>query len=889
MCRSRSNAHRRRAAGMLAGCALAWSLGVIHPAGSAPPRADDDPVIAYLERHNLTELVITRLEARFEEALGDERIPLAERLAVLYGRMLDETDDDAERAEWERRSREMLNHVPKANTETLRLTINKASYLRAERLAELHRLRRATESERAVAVRLMGEVAVAMSESFESYRGELKRVETTDYSRQNVDLSAIDARLRELEASSLQCAYYGGWARYYQAWLTGSTVGVDEALRLFGYLLQFEGAIPQPEEIPAATLGFEHAARAAIGIALCHAQAGRPQVGLDWLELVESASTESPRVRSLLPGYRLVVLFAARQYETIEASIAAWRAEGALTTTLVRLYAVLALEQSQVTGDPQARRLGELAVNLLAEMGELRQVIEIADVFRLDTLGGDSFILSYVPAIKAYETAREAHQSEEPTTDPKIIALYVEAEKKLMATAQRRDASAWPEAARHARLLVAWSQFFQFRLDQAATLFEEVSQQLTGDDSESAMWMSVVCRERLAGAGDSPGASAKLQRALDAFLARFPSSSRAGRVRFRQATANSDAPTLDSVEELLAIPPGSDVYPSARNEAERQLFLLFRDAPANRRIQMAERYLVVALPLLQADERRAFIGGGEAEARDRYLLRARRVLDVLLTRGVARVSEAREILDRLETARAAGLLSLAEVADELDYRRFQAQILSGGFDEAAQWCEELWASDPGSSFARSASRALYSYAVQDWQTFGEDPRLEQTLRRVVLHGRRALHAAGDPPSPSEPANAAIMINVADAALTLDLTISGGDAAMRQLAESWFGTLLDAQPRHFRVLRGSALIAERRGELDDAIAQWRTAMTGSSEASAEWFEAKYNFLRLLHETEPARARDVMSQHILLHPDYGPTPWGDRLRVLHERMKEVGGGG
>lgn len=881
---------RSRVPRPLAGLALFCTLllSAFSSRASAPPSGDNDPVIDYLQRHNFTDLVIARLEARFEEALGDDRIPLAGRLAVLYGRMLDETDDDAQRAEWERRSRDMLDHVPRANTQVLRMTINKASYLRAERLAELQRIRRATEVERATAVRLMGEVATAMTGNFTTFRDRIRKVEATDFSRQDIDAGAVEAQLMDLDSMARQAAYYGAWAKYYQAWLTGSTTGLDQAMMMFAYLLQSEDVLPQPEDVSEAMLTSELSARAAIGIALCQAQAGRPQVGLAWMDAVRAAGPKSERLQSILRGYRLVLLFAARQWAEVEESIAEWRAESTLTTTLVRLYAVLALEQSQATGDPEARHLGEQAVNLLAEMGELRQVIEIADVFRFDTLGGDSFILAYVPAIKAYEAAREAHGSEEPATDTNLIARYAKAEKQLADTAARRDAGKWPQAARHALLLAAWAQYFQNQLGLAAAHFEQISLQLTGDESEGAMWMCIVCRERLASASDDARAAANLQKALSAFLDRFPSSSRAGRVRFRLATARTASPMLSTVDELLAIPPSSDTYAAARNEAERLLYLLFREAPADQRIQSAARYLGVALPLLDSDERRAFLGGGDTTARDQYLLRARRVLDVLLTRGVARINDARRILDRLETARAAGLLDLKEVSGELDYRRFQAQILSGGFDEAAKWCDELWKTDPQSAFAQSASRALYAYAVQDWQTFTDDARLEETLRRVVLHGRRALRSAGDPPSPAESANAAIMLNVADAALTLDTMTKGGNAALRPLAEAWFAILLEAQPRDFRVLRGAGLIAERQGNADEALSHWRLAMNGSPETTAAWFEAKYHFIRLLNNSEPQRAREVMDQHLLLHPDYGPAPWGDQLRALHEQMKKAGGG-
>ena len=60
------------------------------------------------------------------------------------------------------------------------------------------------------------------------------------------------------------------------------------------------------------------------------------------------------------------------------------------------------------------------------------------------------------------------------------------------------------------------------------------------------------------------------------------------------------------------------------------------------------------------------------------------------------------------------------------------------------------------------------------------------------------------------------------------------------------------------------------------------MAGSAGGSDAWFEARYELIRLLAETDADRARLVMRQHKALNPSYGPEPWGVKLRVLDLRL-------
>jgi hypothetical protein len=95
-------------------------------------------------------------------------------------------------------------------------------------------------------------------------------------------------------------------------------------------------------------------------------------------------------------------------------------------------------------------------------------------------------------------------------------------------------------------------------------------------------------------------------------------------------------------------------------------------------------------------------------------------------------------------------------------------------------------------------------------------------------------------------------------------------------------LLAFRPRNAAFLRACADLAESFGENEKALGWWRRLVAGLDASRDEWFEARFRVVRLLEASDPDRAREVLVQHRQLHPDYGPDPWGARLRHLHARL-------
>src|SRR5262245_34650968 len=101
----------------------------------------DDEVGAYLDQHGLKQLLAVHLEQQLEIAPPDQRTELIERLVDLYADLLEAATDPAQEVNLEERSRKLLAQAASGGADRLRLTLLRAKYRTAEKVAENHRLR----------------------------------------------------------------------------------------------------------------------------------------------------------------------------------------------------------------------------------------------------------------------------------------------------------------------------------------------------------------------------------------------------------------------------------------------------------------------------------------------------------------------------------------------------------------------------------------------------------------------------------------------------------------------------------------------------------------------------------------------------------------------------
>ncbi len=880
------------------GAVIATPPKTIAQSVSSSGDLDAEPVEDYLESHGLQSLMVTYLEEELHRALGVERIPIAEQLATMYGRLFDDAATSTERDEWTQKSLDLVKAVPEVDTPELRLSLAKAKYLRAESIAERYRLHAADHAEMLTARRMMTEASATFENEFRSYQGLLRRIEGSSIRPGDQQQAKETAdQLKELDRLASQSAYYAAWSNYYAGWLKDSNDDLNEALHMFGWVLEGSPIQPAVEAMPRTLLNHEHVARAALGTALALSALDRSTSALKWLDALEEPQTH-PGVKAQLTAYRLWIYFEEAEHQLssrhpvdwqrIESFIEHTHANDEMTPVVARLLAVLSLQiASQNPRAETARSLAGDAIGYLSVLNQLAVVLEIAEEFDLEVLGKNSFSISYVLALQAYDRARSTHGSDTPTQDRALVNAYKEAINQLVKASSRRDANKHKSAASNARFLAAWAHYFSSDFAQAAKVFLAVAPLLERPQQETAGWMRIVCLDRLTKIETSDTSREHLQAALQSFLEEFPSSQRSGRVRYQLVLLDKDGePTLEKIETLLQIPVSSDAYSFAQRAAEQMLYSLVRRGKGMERVNLSHRYLAVALPLLNDVSRKVFLGSTDAATRLEYTTYTRRTLEILLSRGVARISEARKILDRLRTSSASGLMDLSAFDVELHYRDFQIVLLSGKYADATAMCSAMWDADSEGRFARAAMRELIARDLQDFHAFPNDTGSTEALVRILTFGQRLRETLAEPIDLQQSEPLTLLAAIAEASFALYQRQPEEDNAAERLDEArrLYATLVEAHPSNFLFLRANAQIAAIDNQPEKALTHWREALKRLNGQDPRWFEAKYALIQTLATVDVQRAIAVIEQHELLNPSYGPSPWGERLRSLAQSIRQ-----
>jgi hypothetical protein len=844
------------------------------PLAAAPARGDE--VAAYLEEHGLTELLVVHLEGKLETAADDERDELLVRLAELYAQLLGEVSDPDRRMMLEQRGRELLKKAPDDSAAALRFALLRASYRSAEETAEDHRLRRADAEAIQRARQTLDQIIPdlqflrrQLEEEIELVQRRLNRASGSDA----IMLAEELERARQLHART---SFIAAWALYYQSWLNDRRDNAYEAERLFIELLEFGDDTPAPRNVSVDLRATEAIARCILGMGLCKSLTSSSATAIGWINLLTHERTHES-LREEAPIWRIVAYLEHDEYLAAEAELKSYAAKNDVPVPWLRLIAVNALDAQGRSAN--AADLATRAVTELASRGELAQVFDLAERYGAESLGATGFAAEYVPAVLIYYEARERHGGDEPTTDADLAAMYRQCIDRLTAAQRQPDAEDYPDVLSDCTRLKAWCHYFQGDYEQAQRAFEAASRELTADDAAEALWMAIVSLDRRLANLDEPGPLAdELARLIDRFLAEFPSNEHAPRLVLRRAVT-SDEISPEMAGRLLAIPETSEVYASARRRAAQILYRLYREASADERTAFANRYLSVAVPVFAREHEQ--LPQLDALGRERFVVRGRRILEVALDERISRLVAGREVIRAFTELQQNAELDVSSIAEELTYRRLQERLLSGDPKEAARLADRLLDAEPDGVFARLAARQMFQHAYARWRELSAGADDRQLVDWIARYGARTLEGyADDADALRRPAVQAYHAAVASALMRI--WERSGDRERGQRALQIYERLLAVLPRNARFLRATALLSEHFDKPQQAVDCWRTLVAGLSEQTADWFEAKYHLIKSLAETDVERARAVMRQHRQLNPDYGPVPWGEKLRALDNQL-------
>jgi hypothetical protein len=237
---------------------------------------------------------------------------------------------------------------------------------------------------------------------------------------------------------------------------------------------------------------------------------------------------------------------------------------------------------------------------------------------------------------------------------------------------------------------------------------------------------------------------------------------------------------------------------------------------------------------------------------------------------VTRAQAALATLDRLVTR---FTLDTREIEGEVLYRRLQIAVAQREMATAAQMADQL--RGMAGPFATAASQLMYATSLERWKTREGD---FEAARDVVRHGSALLaqlKGAGNAPAVRE--------QVASAAAALWSGLQ--DRQMLMLAISVDEEQAKAGVRAASTLRRLATMREAAANETGALDAWNQLLASLEPASPEWYEARYQSLRLLLQTDPAGAATAYEQYKLLYPQAAPEPWGQKLDALALRMPRI----
>lgn len=886
---------------------IAFAPGAICAAQTGSSVSSAEWVVErYLDERGLNDLLSTELERRFDGASGDERTRLAERLAGLYVEQMESAETPAERARIQSKARALVGAQGGVNSPDLTIMLDRATYVRAESLAEEWRVRfrdREALDEAVATFQTVADELDALARTAHRRVQELERQQ--DEGRRDDEL--LSRLLTDERRRRSQAFYLAGWCNTYLAEMAGVRSSAQAALRQFGWVLQASDGEPaRRDKFPERLLTFEHVARSAIGVAVCYASLGQPAEAIAWIDMVEESEETPDVVRAELAARRMTVLAYTARWSELADSVDALlrdRGAGGLTSGEARLLAVLCLEGTSRSQEARTlrRTLASIGVSTLVGRGELTQTLDLARRYGESLVGERGFVGLHVRGLLAYEAARQAHlesgrTTSEPVADPAIAALFREAADSLRDSIEANDAGDHAQAVARAQTLYGVCLYMSAPAQpDPARAFVEAAKALksastsasTGNASESAAMAIRALEQAMARLNTPPETPGLLARFMNEFLDAFPSHPAAGAMLYRKAES-AGLTNEDRVSLLLRVASNSNAYESARRKASHLLFGMWESSAPDYRDWAAGRYIDVAEPIFLIDIRNAT--DGDRDAGVKALARGRRLLAAMLSLSAANADRAERVLMALREGQVIASTRSDDrprVEAELAYREAQLALARGDLALARALAERVSASGDAASELGGfiGERLLFSHAVERWRmakrTLSPEAEIVSRARVVAEEGANLLADLEAAPGAVEP-DVALGVETATAEAAYDLWSLAGENSARALGIALHRRVLEQHPGSAGFLRRMAELSESAGDRQTALECWRTLSAGLSTAEPAWFEARYRLIRLLARQDRRRAIAVIDQHAVLFPEFGPAPWGDRLRTLHEEL-------
>ena len=845
--------------------ALGWLIITLAACVSSATAQQASPLEALLTRLRLDDLRLHHLERSLDAAEQPKQPGLARRLADLYAEQMLAAADDAARFEQLRERVERLRALhPAASTPALEVVLLQAEYQRAESLVirwldeptDRRPLAEAAEALGRIAPELIAHHRELASEAEEA----LKRVETL---KADDAKAAAEQEAARLGAAASRAAYFAGWSSYY---LGVAKQNPDLAKPEFAAAKQMFLTVLdvtdednyKPVEADGLALESVWRTRAAIGLGLAEIGLGQLAAGgtiFGWLEHA-SVPTE---LRDQAGYWHVQGLVNVGRYAEAAAIVDARAAaftgapspgKNSLCIAALRAAAALPAEQSDLR-----RMLLEPGIRGLARLRQFDALDQLLAKYKLDdVVDPSSFYLTWLRGRRQFLAAEKSKSADE----------YQSAAQTLQSALDHPQAKSELTDAAQCRYYWAWCQYRLDRLETASAAFGDAVTALKGslpDVAVQSAWMQCVILQQLA--AKDKRQIGRAMTAMQTLIADFPKSEQAAKAEFaltrlRQASSTPE----EAIASLAAVQPDDPHYLAALFELCQLRHQLWtkRKADAKRAAPLAAELLASVDRLLAAAP------AGEHERRLRAALLA---VDCLWQQAPSNLPRIEKYL--AEVAVAANAVDAGNLAAaEYQYRRLQLAQKAGDQGAASEAAEWIVANAAGSPYelpalviaARQADRGVEAASSQD--------RAARVADAAAIYSR-LVERLGDSP--------AVLASTKNAlAATAKLAEYDLESGRAKEAATRLARIVEALPNDKGYLRRAGLAHYAAGDYPAALDCWRRLLSGLSQGSDDWLEAKYHQIACLLQTDRPAAEKVWRQFKLLFPEVKSPAWRDKFAEL-----------
>ncbi|MED5506954.1 MAG: hypothetical protein VX684_03870 [Planctomycetota bacterium] len=850
------------------------------PAIAVP--APQETVDTWLEERGLDRLRMHALRARVADRSlrDDQRERLTEQLLAVYRKLLAESPDPAFRDELTELIGLILDEISVVQGDPIRLDLYTSEW-RALITSGLNALllRRGGEVDDQALLASMLDLSDRIDELLRRTTTRSRRANQELREAQGAEVLRRTRSFDELEDTLRKLRSLSGWVHAYLGWFTDDVAHANVAQRMFASLLSSDGSpfvVPSDGEVSVQRRSEDWYAELIIGMAIAQAPEASFATVEAWLDLlaIESASESA---RRQVPFYRLALLLGGDDPDRFrEAERLLGELGPAASSDCLRLACIEALVHAE--DDPGAAAMVPALLERLADRGEILELVDLSTRFPIDSLPPETSLFHFMRGCRsAIQSRSEDARGEDAAARGTALAALADLDLVLEDAGEATD-----PLARQALVLRAELNQFLGRPLAAARDFSSAAGRAEGTEAGDLLWRGIAALPPTDPPAADPEVDPLRTSLIDRLLSAHPTHPRAQAAKLLRLEMQQEYGLRDA-EELLQTTNDPATSGLALRKAASILYQAWSEASGALRAELGARFIELV------DQPEVVSAEGRFAEPDLGLLLA--LLRVSLQSEPPDLARSRGVIDAIDLASAERPAILADRGLEFEALRFEHDLLAPTPDLSLV-VERLgrFAESPEDPASRRC--ALLAVLAANHHLDGNPTPPWTSRHRAALSATRTAVAmlVGESPSVeqvSEPRNWQLVRSLAAAEYLAHL--GDGDQASLLRAHDLYAVLLEERPMERSALSGYARASTALGRDAEALRAWRVLMNNTPEGTDEFLESKYHTLSLLAETDRDLARSILEQHLVLYPDYGPSPWGPELASLHRALGTRGRGG